>query len=74
MRDRPTHQCKICGALWIYYPKTTDWEGSWSLYSLSCSQCCDVAAMGEQIVDLNNIVPTELKELYDKEIIDWSTW
>ena len=54
MDRTPTHRCKICGALWIFFSKTDSWpEASWSLYSPSCGQCCDNAPMGDQIVDLN---------------------
>lgn len=46
----PTHLCKICGALWIYFPHwPTQNPGSWSLFSHKCGQCCDNVAMGEQI-------------------------
>lgn len=40
---KPTHRCKVCGALWI------DWGDTWSLFSPRCGQCCDNAAMGYQI-------------------------
>lgn len=49
---KPTHRCKLCGALWI------DWGDSWSLFSLYCGPCCDNAAMGDQIEALPTIRPT----------------
>lgn len=42
----PTHRCKICGAFWMR------WSENWSLCSKSCGECCDNAAMGDQIVPL----------------------
>lgn len=44
----PTHQCKVCGALWQLY-KHTDGEWYWSLRSPKCGKCCDNVAMGDQI-------------------------
>jgi hypothetical protein len=40
---KPTHRCKVCGAMWI------DWGDSWSLFGRRCGQCCDNVAMGDQI-------------------------
>ena len=44
--SKPTHRCTVCGALWVEYPE------SWSLCELTCRQCCDNVAMGEQIARL----------------------
>lgn len=49
----PTHRCKVCGALWRYWPKRdTGHDDSWNLRSTACGQCCDSAPMGEQIEPL----------------------
>jgi hypothetical protein len=49
----PTHRCKVCGALWRYWPKRdTGHEDSWNLRSTIAGQCCDTAPMGEQIEPL----------------------
>ena len=38
----PTHCCRYCGALWIEYPPCETFkEGSFSLWSATCNQCCD---------------------------------
>jgi hypothetical protein len=34
---RPTHRCRVCGALWI------EFQDAWSLFSLHCGKCCDNA-------------------------------
>ena len=45
MSDKlPTHFCKTCFAAWIKHQ-----DGTWSLASASCGECCDNAAMGDQI-------------------------
>lgn len=41
---KPTHECMVCGALWVCWP-----DGSWSLWSESCGKCCDSMPMGAQI-------------------------
>ncbi len=43
----PTHRCKVCGAYWRKW--NVDGESSWNLCSRGCGECCDNAAMGEQI-------------------------
>jgi hypothetical protein len=43
----PTHQCKVCGALW----RQCD-DGSWNLRSEEAGPCCDNVPMGEQIEPL----------------------
>jgi hypothetical protein len=49
----PTHRCKICFALWRFWPKRdTGNEDSWSLISNFARACCESAPMGEQIVPL----------------------
>ena len=49
----PTHRCKVCGALWRYWPtRDTGQVASWNLRSTACGPCCDNTAMGEQIVPL----------------------
>lgn len=49
----PTHRCKVCGALWRYWPKRdTGHDDSWNLRSTACGPCCDNAPMGEQIKPL----------------------
>lgn len=53
---KPTHRCKVCGALWI------DWGDSWSLFSRHCGQCCDNVAMGDQIEALPVIRPAPESE------------
>lgn len=48
----PTHRCTICGALWTFFPaRDTGYTcgDSWSLFSSDCGECCDNAAMGDQI-------------------------
>lgn len=64
---RPTHRCKLCGALWI------DWGDSWSLFSRHCGQCCDNVAMGDQIEPLPNAEPRgaeafEIKSLLQEAV------
>lgn len=44
---KPTHRCKICGALWVSHPD------SWSLFSSECGKCCDNVGMGDQIEPLS---------------------
>lgn len=49
----PTHRCKVCGALWRYWPKRdTGHDDSWNLRSSTCGKCCDMAPMGDQIEPL----------------------
>lgn len=52
----PSHRCTVCNAMWRYWP-ARDVAGigipevdSWSLRSSACGKCCDMAAMGKQIV------------------------
>lgn len=47
----PTHRCKVCGAMWRFWPKedTGQQHDTWNLRSLACGDCCDNAPMGEQI-------------------------
>lgn len=58
----PTHQCKSCGAFWIYYPEKLAGmqNGSWSLVSASCGSCCDNVPMKEN--QLKELVPSRFDE------------
>lgn len=56
----PTHYCTECGALW----RQCD-DGSWNLRSDKAGQCCDNAAMGEQIKPL--AAPSAQPDLEDYE-------
>lgn len=47
----PTHYCIGCGARWI------DNICSWSLWSESCGDCCDMELMGEQILPIPGVDP-----------------
>jgi hypothetical protein len=53
---KPTHRCKVCGALWIKNPPNkAQPEGSWSLAPVSsqvAGPCCDNALMSDQIEEL----------------------
>lgn len=44
---RPTHRCKVCGALWMEFKEKEKWW--WTLISEECGKCCDNEDMGEQI-------------------------
>ena len=49
----PTHRCKVCGALWRFWPRRdTGHPDSWSLRSNIAGPCCDNVWMGEQIEPL----------------------
>lgn len=48
----PTHRCKVCGAYWRKW--NVDGESSWNLCSPSCGECCDNAAMSDQIEALSS--------------------
>lgn len=54
----PTHRCKICSALWRNHQ-----DGTWSLCSSTCGQCCDNAPMGEQIEALYAVASAEVDRL-----------
>ncbi len=57
---KPTHRCKVCGALWLRHPAEPEkypgshpfHQASWSLLSTSCGECCDNVVMGDQIETL----------------------
>jgi len=51
-----THRCKVCNALWIKWP-----DGTWSLASQECGQCCDNAPMGDQIEEFK-VAPAQPTE------------
>ena len=42
--QQPSHSCVVCDALWLKHD-----DGSWSLCSEACGNCCDNAPMGDQI-------------------------
>lgn len=49
---KPTHQCKVCGALWRLWKPGEVAPNSpafWSLVSLSCGLCCDNVLLDDQI-------------------------
>ncbi|BDD90911.1 hypothetical protein PanNE5_03510 [Pandoraea sp. NE5] len=46
----PTHRCKVCGAYWRKW--NIGGKQSWNLCSRGCGECCDNAAMGDQIEPL----------------------
>lgn len=48
----PTHRCKVCGAYWRKW--NVDGETSWNLCSPGCGECCDNAAMSDQIEALTS--------------------
>lgn len=50
----PTHRCKVCGALWRFWPRrdTGDDHDAWNLRSGPCGPCCDNAPMADQIEPL----------------------
>lgn len=50
---QPTHQCTVCTALWRKHD-----DGTWSLCSPACGQCCDNVPMGEQIAQLETVPST----------------
>jgi hypothetical protein len=47
-----THRCRVCRAFW----RVND-DGSWSLASKLCGECCDNEAMGEQIAPADQSDP-----------------
>lgn len=50
--SEPTHRCKVCGAYWRKW--NVDGCVSWNLNSHGCGECCDNAAMGDQIEALTS--------------------
>ena len=49
----PTHRCRVCGAMWRFWPKRDvpgSNEDSWNMRSNACGECCDTAPMAEQII------------------------
>ena len=69
MTTKPTHRCKVCGALWRLWTREENEasglakmsgfeDGSWSLIGEKCGECCDNVAMEDQIEELPDGSPT----------------
>jgi hypothetical protein len=59
--QKPTHRCKVCGALW-----RQNEDGSYSLLSPGAGQCCDNVVMSEQIESLSQPAPADDEDEAEK--------